>query len=148
MTFPSLKIPCGRTRYRISNDSTRHIQGYCTFWQTTHSGSPKASSHSPGPRGRLTSPSVVLLVPPPSSAFPPRPRSRQLIITSSIFSLQSSSSETSSVRSNLIQSRNSLSQNHGCDQSRRTTIRVFGIVWGVRRGCKRGVKEGDGSARR
>jgi hypothetical protein len=122
--------------------------GCLTFWQTTHRGRPSASSHSPGPKGKLTSLSTVLLTPPPSRLFPPRPLSRQPIMTSSIFSLQSSSSETRRVLSSRIQSRNCRSQNHGCDQSRSTTMRVLGMVWGVKRGCSNGVKDGEGSARR
>lgn len=69
-------------------------------------------------------------------------------MTSSIFSLQSASSETSRVLRSRIQSRNCLSQNHGCDQSSSTTIKVFGIVSGVRSGCSRGVNDGEGSERR
>jgi len=119
-----------------------------TFWQTRHSGRPRASSHSPGPNGKLTSPSAATLVTTPSKPFPPRPLSRQLIITSSILALQSSSRETSKVRRSLIQFRNSLNQNHGVDQSSRTTMSVLGIVWGVKSGFKRGVNDGEGSARR
>jgi hypothetical protein len=132
----------------VSDNCVVRFPGLLTFWQTTHSGSPSASSHSPGPKGKLTSLSVVLLTPPPSRLFPPRPRSRQPIMTSSIFSLQSASSETRRVLSSRIQSRNCLSQNHGCDQSRSTTMSVLGIVCGVKRGWRRGVKDGEGSVRR
>lgn len=146
MTYPSLETQFDRTLECISRDSDVEFRGI-TFWQTTHNGSPNASSHSPGPKGKLTSPSAELLFP-PSNALLPRPRSRQLIITSSIFSLQSVSRETSRVRRSLIQPLNSLNQNQGCDQSSNITMSVLDIVSGVRRGCNRGVKESEGSARR
>lgn len=67
---------------------------------------------------------------------------------SSITSFVSSSSEISTDRSRRTHSRSCRTQVQGFDQSSRMTIRVSGTDWGVRRGLRRGAKEGEGSERR
>lgn len=121
---------------------------HLTFWQTTHNGKPSASSHSPGPRGSVTSPSVAVAEAVPSRFVPPpRPRSRQFIMTSSIVSLHSSLRDTRTVRRRRIHCRSWRIHFHGCDQSRRTTMRVFGMDCGVRSGWRRELNAGDGLVR-
>lgn len=140
---PFLVSPFRRT---VHNECRENISDpeQLTFWQTTHNGSPNASSHSPGPRGRLTSPSDERELPPSKAV--PFPLSRHRIMTSSILVLHSGLSETSNTRSSFTQSLNCCNQSHGSDQSSKMTIKVFGIDSGVRSDRKSGVKVGEESA--
>lgn len=114
-----------------------------TFWHTTHNGRPSALSHSPGPNGRLTSPSLD-----DSPPDEPLPRSLQRSITSSILSLHPGLRDCNRTRNKLTQSLSWRSHSHGWAQSSRITMRVLGIVSGVRSDCNRGVNAGDESASR
>lgn len=62
--------------------------------------------------------------------------------------LVESSNDISTDLNSRIQSRNCRTQVHGEDQSRSITISVSGTDCGVKRGRKRGAKDGDGSERR
>lgn len=55
---------------------------------------------------------------------------------------------TRTVRNNSIHSRSCRIQDHGSDQSNRTTRTVFGIDCGVRIGLIKGAKDGEGLVRR
>lgn len=120
-----------------------------TFWQTTQSGSPNGSSHSPGPSGSDKSPSEAVVATVPSKfKDPPRPLSFHWLMTSSIVALVSSETPDSTVRNSSIHSRSCRTHDHGSDQSSSTTSTVFGTDCGVRIGLIKGAKEGEGLVRR
>lgn len=62
--------------------------------------------------------------------------------------LLSSGSASRTVRRSSIHSRSCRTQDHGSDQSRRTTSSVFGIDCGVRSGLMREANDGEGLVRR
>lgn len=120
-----------------------------TFWHTTQRGRPRGSSHSPGPSGNDTSPSLAAVAVVPSRfRAPPRPLSFHRLIPSSMAILLSSGSASRTVRKSSIHSRSWRTHDHGSDQSRRTTSSVFGIDCGVRSGLMSEAKEGEGLVRR
>lgn len=125
------------------------VQTKPTFWQTTHRGKPSGSTHSPGPSGSDTSPSLAAVACVPSKfREPPRPLSFHWLMTSSMVILFSSGKASKTVRNRSIHSLSCRTQDHGSDQSKRTTRSVFGIDCGVRSGFIRGAKEGEGLVRR
>lgn len=125
------------------------MKGGLTFWHTTQRGRPRGSSHSPGPSGNDTSPSLAAVAVVPSRfREPPRPLSFHRLIPSSMAILLSSGSASRTVRRSSIHSLSCRTQDHGSDQSRRTTSSVFGIDCGVRSGLMSEAKEGEGLVRR
>jgi hypothetical protein len=69
-------------------------------------------------------------------------------MTSSMTILVESSNDISTDRRRRTHSRNCRTQVQGEDQSSNITMSVSGTDCGVKRGRKRGAKEGDGSERR
>lgn len=118
-----------------------------TPWQTTHKGTPSPSSHSPGPRGIDTGP-PEFVTPVVELGSNPLFLSFHSVMTSSMTILVESSNDINTDLKSRIHSRSCRTQVHGEDQSRSITISVSGTDCGVRRGRKRGAKDGDGSDRR
>lgn len=121
-----------------------------TFWQTTHRGRPKGSVHSPGPRGSDPSLSAAVAdgVPSRFVELPPRPRSLQDDIVSSIAFRASVDVCPMTSSSTWIQFQICRSQRCGCDQSNSMTNAVFGIVSGVSRGETKDANSLEGCERR
>lgn len=117
-----------------------------TLWQMTQRGIPKPSSHSPGPRGITTPPSLP--VPPPASYTPPLLRCCQSFMCSAMISLISSSRQEMICFKNRIQSLNCRTHSQGSAQSSKRTARVWGTVREVSSGFIKGEKAGEGSERK
>lgn len=119
-----------------------------TLWQTTQSGSPKPSSHSPSLSGMLVLLSLLVVPLLGSYAEPPLLRFCQSFIVASMASLVSSSRVDIIPLRNTIQSRNWRIQAQGSAQSRKITNKVSGIVLGVSFGFSNGAKACKGSERK
>ena len=119
-----------------------------TPWQTTQRGNPNGSSHSPWLKGNVTLLSLPEPETPESYADVPLLRCCHSFMTSSIFSVDSSSSVDTTLWRSTTQSRVCRTQFQGSDQSSRNTIRLSGIDFGVKRGFSSGANAGEGSQRK
>ena len=120
---------------------------FWAFKQTTLSGTPSSSSHSPGPNGItcvLSSAPPLAALPTLSLASPTRP-SFQFFITSSITTLTSSSKPPTTFWIILIHCRSCRGHLNGSPQSSSMVIKVFGMVFVVNSRFSSGAKAPDGS---
>lgn len=124
-----------------------HMEAH-TPWQTTHSGSPSGSSHSPRLNGRVTLPSLPVLKPPLSYVDTFLFRCCHSFIVCSIDFVGTSPRDEVMSRSIVTQSLICRTQCHGSLQSSSTTRSVSGIVCDVNSGFRRGAKAGEDSERK
>lgn len=133
-----------------SCQSTRlyYTQQRLTFWQTTDSGKPKGSDHSPGPSGSEPSPSpdaaVAEGVPSRFVEAPPRPLFFHESIISSISLCSSLPSFPVTDRNNRIHWHICRTHRWGVAQSSKITSAVFGIAAGVSNGATRLANSSEG----
>ena len=119
-----------------------------TPWQTTHSGSPSGSSHTPELNGRVTLPSLPVFEPPASYADVLLLRCSHSFIVCFIDSLGASSRDEVMSLIMVTQSLICRTQRHGSFQSSSMTRSVSGMNCGVNSGFRRGAKAVEESERK
>ena len=134
--------------FAVTNQDCGAVIEMHTPWQTTHSGIPSGSSHSPRLNGRVTLPSFPVIEPPVSYADVPLLRCCHSFIVCSMDSVDASPREEVMPLIIIIQSLICRIQRHGSFQSSNMTRSVSGMKCGVNIGFRRGAKAVEESERK